>query len=487
MAKVVRATSVPKGRRRNRLCPCGSGKKYKRCCLERDEHAAKEAAQAAGLPGWILDSRKKLHQFEKYVCNVYGLPRLFGGLVDKRRRPKVPTFDVVNSLFHAAVLRIPSINALEGDLKEADFQQLIGRRPTPEHKAFSADAVADVLDKLQVSRVEGGLSDVLFQAERNKAFREGSYGSLRCVAIDGWEPFNSYSRCCPHCLEREVVLKNETRIQYYHRYVVALLVGPVVDVVVGIEPVRNVKARQESGESGVTGDEGEQTAALRLLEKLHATYGSFIDTCIFDGLYPNGPVLTKLTDVGYGALITLRKEDNEPLKEALSLWRGEPPGKVVDDPDTGEHIEFWDVDGLETLDTFKGQIRVIRGVVTKKKGTVHTWCLAAIGARERRLPVGTALRALRARWHIENTAFHQWVSYWNLSHVFRHTANATLAVLLLWSLAFNLLQLFIYRRLKRERRPKDPTDTIRHLVEVMQREVESLPAPIPWGGLLDSS
>ena len=47
-------------------------------------------------------------------------------------------------------------------------------------------------------------------------------------------------------------------------------------------------------------------------------------------------------------------------------------------------------------------------------------------------------------------------------------------------LAFNLLQLFVYRRLKRPRRPKDPTDTIRHIVEVMLREVATLPAPIPW-------
>ena len=39
-------------------------------------------------------------------------------------------------------------------------------------------------------------------------------------------------------------------------------------------------------------------------------------------------------------------------------------------------------------------------------------------------------------------------------------------MLLLWILAFNLLQLFIYRRLGRSRRPKDPTDTIRNLVEV---------------------
>jgi hypothetical protein len=71
--------------------------------------------------------------------------------------------------------------------------------------------------------------------------------------------------------------------------------------------------------------------------------------------------------------------------------------------------------------------------------------------------------------------------------VFHHTANALQALLLLWMLAFDLLQLFMYRRLKRPRRPKDPTDTIRHLVEVMLREVAILPEPIPWAALLDSS
>ena len=71
--------------------------------------------------------------------------------------------------------------------------------------------------------------------------------------------------------------------------------------------------------------------------------------------------------------------------------------------------------------------------------------------------------------------------------MFHHTANALQALLLLWMLAFDLLQLFIYRRLKRPRRPKDPTDTIRHLVEVMLREVAILPEPIPWAALLDSS
>ena len=62
-----------------------------------------------------------------------------------------------------------------------------------------------------------------------------------------------------------------------------------------------------------------------------------------------------------------------------------------------------------------------------------------------------------------------------------------MALLLIWMLAFNLLQLFVYRRLGRARRPKDPTDTIRHIVEVMLRDLATLPEPIPWAAFLNTS
>jgi hypothetical protein len=91
---------------RNEACHCGSGVKYKRCCLERDE-ALRRQLRGAALPEWLDTSRSKLRQFEKYVCNVFALPDLLAKLTDKRRDPKIPTFDVVNSLFHTAVLRIP--------------------------------------------------------------------------------------------------------------------------------------------------------------------------------------------------------------------------------------------------------------------------------------------------------------------------------------------------------------------------------------------
>jgi len=471
---------------RNDRCPCGSGSKYKKCCLLRKRHKTPPS-----LPSWVLNSNRKLHLFQKYTTNVYGLPLLLGSFRDGRRDPLYPTLEVVGALFHAALLRRPSINATEGDLKNADFQKLIGRKPEPGTKAFSAEVISNVLDKLDLDGLRNGIEDINWTAERNKVFREGSYGTLRCVALDGWEPFCSYDRHCPHCLTREVSVKNPTtgkvekRTQYYHSYVVAMLIGPVLDVVLDLEPVLNADARRDLGEDAH--HEGELTAAHRLISRLHETYGTFIDALVFDALYANGPVMTKLNECSYGGFIVLKKNDNEPLKEALSLWEGQDPCDSFYDEGKKEHVELWDVDGLETLDTYKGKVRVIRAVITKVGGTRKTWCLGVVGDRARRLGRRTALKIVRSRWHLENTGFGQWVKYWNLGRVYHHTANAIQAILLLWMLVFNLLQLFVYRRLRRPRTPRDPCDTIISIITEMSHDVGALPEPIPWEVLVDTS
>jgi len=486
-----RRSATPRPRPgRNAPCPCGSHRKSKRWCQPQDEIAARQE-RGVELPAWILHSRRKLHLFEKYACQVYGLPRLLGSLSDGRRDPDIPTLDVVNSLFHGALLRRPSINAIEGDLKKADCQRVIGRKAEPDTKAFSAEVISNVLDKLDLGGLRHGVGDVIWKAERNKAFREGSYGALRCVALDGWEPFCSYDRHCSHCLTREVSATNPTngevekRTQYYHRYVVAMLIGPVIDVVLDIEPVLNAEARRDLGEDAH--HEGELTAAYRLIDRLHETYGTFIDALVFDALYANGPVMTKLDACGYGGFIVLKKNGNEPLKEALAQWEGQDPCQRFYDDDQKERVELWDVDDIDTLETYKGKVRVIRAVLTKENGTRKHWCLGIVGDRARKVSRRTALEIVRSRWHLENTGFGQWVKYWNLGRVYRHTPNAILAVLLLWMLVFNLLQLFVYRRLKRERQPKDPCDTIISIVAEMLRDVGAIHEPIPWEELANAT
>jgi hypothetical protein len=410
---------------------------------------------------------------------------------DTRRDPTYLTFPVVNSLFHAALFRRPSINATEGDLKQSDFQKVVGLEPEPGVKAFSAEVIYNVLDKLDINGPRSAIEDALWTAERNTAFREGSYGTLRCVALDGWEPFCSYERCCSHCLNREVSVKNsatgeiEKRTQYYHRYVVAMLVGPVLDLVLDIEPVLNEEARRDLGEDAH--HEGELTAAHRLIDRLHKTYGTFIDALVLDALYANGPIMTKLDACGYGGFIVLKKDDNEPLKEARALWEGRAPAQRFRDADKKEDIEVWDVDNINTLETYKGKVRVIRAVITHESGTRKTWCFGIVGKQARKVGCRAAIKIIRSKWHLENTGFGQWVKYWNLGRVYRHTPNAIMVILLLWMLVFNLLQLFVYRRLKRQRKPKDPCDTIISIVAEMFRDVGSLLEPIPWEELADAA
>lgn len=135
---------------RNQPCPCGSGSKYKKCCLLRERRET-----AASLPAWAINSSRKLQLFLKYATKVYSMARILGSFTDNRRNPIYPTFDVVNTLFHAALFRRPSINATEGDLKQTDFQKLIGRKPKPGVKAFSAEVISNVLDKLNLDEPLG--------------------------------------------------------------------------------------------------------------------------------------------------------------------------------------------------------------------------------------------------------------------------------------------------------------------------------------------
>lgn len=49
---------------RNDPCPCGSGKKYKRCCLERDQKL--ELLMAKGLPDLQTSNKQPIHDFISY-------------------------------------------------------------------------------------------------------------------------------------------------------------------------------------------------------------------------------------------------------------------------------------------------------------------------------------------------------------------------------------------------------------------------------------
>jgi len=118
---------------------------------------------------------------------------------------------------------------------------------------------------------------------------------------------------------------------------------------------------------------------------------------------------------------------------------------------------------------------VIRAAITKPDKEPTSWCFAIIGQRARKVSRRTALKIVRARWHLEDTAFNQWVQHWNFA-----TCLGTRRMLCWPSCCFGRwLQSAAAVYLspaETSAAAQRSHDTIRHLVEVMLREVATLPS-----------
>lgn len=453
-----------------------------------------------------------------YGRKVFHLREHFDAIVDSRRNPITNASLIAKSIFSAGLLRIRSLNALEPKLQEPPFHRLIGA--PLEGRLCSADTVARSLVGMKHDRVRNVSTSIIAQAERNKVFREGWHGALRYFAVDGWEPFNSYHRCCEQCLVRHVKVKQRDGTvreveQYFHRYVVAMMLDERYDLFLDIEPLLPRDLLEE--DSVHDGEhEGELTAAKRLLPRVKRHFG-WLDVVVADSLYANGPFLTLVDQLHMGAIVIAKKTKDEPLKEALSLWGDHPPDEIVEDSERHERIALWDCPGVETLSTYKGPIRVVRARITRTKTEGHeeeageshqktarkgrarpsqrrlrkkdpqvtarpttsTWCMVVIG-KAANLATRRVVRVGRARWHEELTGFHQWTKRWRFGHVFVHDGRGILNLFWLFFAAYNLLTLFLYRQVRSfgRDRGKDVTCTISRFVDILNDDLARLDAEI---------
>ncbi len=416
---------------------------------------------------------------------VYGLRQLLEQVEDARHEPVTSAGRVAAAVSFCGLLRIRSFNALEPKLPERAFLRLIGA-PAARARLCSADTLGRSLRGMELDSVRSIAVAMLAKAERNKVFREGWVGALRYVALDGWEPFCSFHQHCPHCLVRLVEVKQRDGTvvkvpQYYHRYVVALLIDDRLDLAVDIEPLLPSDLRPDGGTKDDE-DEGELTAAKRLLRRVKKTY-PWVDAVVADGLYPNGPILSLVRELLMGAVIIIRNEGHEPLREALHIRDKRPAQQTFVDEQAKERIELWDCPELETLESYKGPIRVVRGRVTdlrQRDQAPRTGCLVVTG-KPTRLSAEHVLRVGRGRWHIQNTGFNQWTQFWKFAHVFVHGGNGILALCWLFFAGFNLLTLFLYLHVRSygRDRGKDVTRTISRFVDEMNDDLARLTRS-PW-------
>ena len=367
-----------------------------------------------------------------YGQKIFGLKRELEALVDHRAKPEIPAAVFPKALLMLWLCRLPSLNALE----------LLGRRGAGHrflrHAMPSADQIANVSEMLDVPGLRALLGRMYKRLVRNKVLRP--MRGHRLAVVDGHEINCSYDRCCPQCQTREITVNGQKRTQYYHRAVAFLLVGPGFYFLLDFELL------------GPHDDEG--SAALRLIERVLQTFPRCFDILLGDGLYPQARLFKLLRRHGKHALVVLKDERRDLLKDARGLFDGPPHSTLTSGP---TRYQCWDIEHLDSWDSYPEKVRVVRSLETttiherknhkrtqRQQTTEWIW-VTTLPAAE--VPTATAVGFGHERWRIENEAFNELCNQWHADHYFHHHPTSITALWLMLFVAHALFHCFL-RNLK---------------------------------------
>ncbi len=384
-----------------------------------------------------------LRRYMAYLEKIFGFERQVAGLRDRRDGAHVATRSVWMSVFLMFALRLRSFHRLELELHRPGQWRRYLKGPPP-----SADTLGYCLSRFHLEELREMLQHHVRTAGRNKAFQPRVKDGLRAIAFDGHELFWSTARCCEKCQVREVTIKSpepHTEKQYYHRVVVAQIVGAIPPAILDVELI------------GPT--EGETVAARRLWTRVVESYARLFDVVTADAIYLEAPFLKAVVASQKRFVVVMKQEDRELYQDADQLRRALAPSEHVE---PGRVATIWDLSDLTTFTTLALPVRVVwcqerttrnkvvggeTGVVTEDKLWVWVTNLTSTQANP------TAVQRIgHDRWDVENRGFNELVHHWAMDHCFVHDTTAIEALLLTLALAFLTTYLFFDRNLKPEAR-----------------------------------
>ena len=389
---------------------------------------------------------KPLRQCLRYFHKVYEFSQLVKGMQDSRCCHQVSVQTIFFSLFFLFLLRLPSFNRLEQELKEKPIQRLIppSLGPLP-----SADTLGYALERFDLQRLEQALLCINRRLKRNKVYLGQGMAGVLVAAMDGVELFHSQSRSCAQCLSRQVskeVAGQKVQVtEYYHRAVFCQLVGVKPPAILGLELFQP--------------GEGEYTVALRLFCRLMRCYRSYFQVLVVDALYAKAPFINQVKQAGIHLVVRLKDQRLALFKDAQGLFAARPPSLEVA-VEEGQVVRYWvwDEGQFESWEGVEQPLRVVKllkevrqRLRRGKKWVVlverrEIWLVTTLPQEEvTALEVG---KIYHWRWGIENNGFRDLKSNWHMDHAFVHQPHAINALLLILALVFNLFYAFVYRNLR---------------------------------------
>lgn len=363
---------------------------------------------------------------------MYGLSQGVATVRDARVRPQVPTEQILKSILLMLFSRLGSLHALEEHRPGGAWRRWLGG------DLHSADTVGRVAALTIVGDVRALLRDHYARRRRKKTLQPPVAGVWPLV-LDGHEATHSFLTSCSDCSQRVLHTQRDDRTQYYHRYVLALLLHREGVLLLDVEP-------QRPGEDEIA-------ASRRLLERLLATCPRAFTLAMGDALYLD-PRLTRLLEAhGKHFLAVLKNERRDLVVDTRSLFAQAEPTVRRTGPTVSQ---WWDMEGFTTWPQGAESVRVVRSVETttvrrRRTGTdeecVSEWLWATDLPREV-VSTSKLVALAHRRWSIENEGFNDLVNAWHANHVYKHALNAMVVFWLLLCLVRNLVEAFLSRNLK---------------------------------------
>ena len=420
----------------------------------------------------ILRKRKIKRLFRKlirYSNKIFDLFTAVASITDKRIKAQIPTVKIVAVMIIMYFTNQGSLNSLS---QEIAFKKLKADIPS----VSTIARTADTMDLEEIRAV--GLA--IYKKARAKKMLKPCYGMWVGV-VDGHEQITSAYCKCKYCKKRIVTRKDGVKdIQYYHEFTAFILAGPKISYTLDIEPILP--------------GEGEITSAYRLIERVCKNYPKAFSVVIGDGLYLKETVFNLLKRHHKYTIAVLKEERRQLFEEANRL-------SLLSKPETYRkkktYYRVWEHSIKGCWDGYGKGVRVIAAEEATPK-RVHSKDGKSFEDRLNRanwmwvtnLPrsddpcsLKNTVSVCHSRWQIENQCFNETVNTWNADHVYRHSANAIIAFLLLLFICVNIFNIFRIRNIK-DRRVKTKIYLIKligigfHTDEILLTLVPTIP-PIP--------
>lgn len=360
----------------------------------------------------------------KYTKNVYDIERGIGKLKDGRISPTHKTSTVILVMLFGLLLRIRSFNELNYMIKENEFKNLFP-------KGTNIPRIDTIRDSTKVAYVDGFHKELEFivkKSVRNKVFDNGTIDGYTVVAIDGTKLFGSNKKSCLECLR--------SNGHNFHSCVAMSTVGDGPKLVVEFEmykPTIDVFKK----------DEGEITAAKRLVSSVFKRDNSFIDVIVYDSLVCNSIWINHCLQSGFDLIVRAKNNKNNSIRQVKKKTNKQEPAEIWSNEKGFEKVEVFETEF--NMPNVEQPLRFVKFAM-KHENKERTQIMIVTTCMD--MSCMTLFKIIRARWDIENSIFNNLKTECALNHCFVHGGNSVEVMTAMIFIASNFMQLFYYRRIK---------------------------------------